>query len=43
MRTYRVVVASALGLVLTSGCALTANPPGQGDGPAAEGPLKGPP
>lgn len=41
MRKYRVAVASALGLVLTSGCALTANPPGQGDGPAAEGPLKG--
>lgn len=41
MRKIMVTGAGLLGLALTGGCALTSNGPGQGDGPADSGPLKG--
>lgn len=41
MRKIVLAAAGLFGVMLTSGCALNSNGPGQGGGPAKDGPLKG--
>src|SRR5689334_21732521 len=41
MRKIRRAAIGLLSVALSSGCALTSSPPGQGGGPAKDGPLKG--